>query len=130
MRYFSPLLALLITACAAQNPTPQPGQALPTTATVPGDSLVTVAAALRSDALQNLKVFSQSTYGCANPTLVNTTNEKVDGELVLDNAGRLHAGQVTELWQIDACGAMKSLKVLFGSDGKDGHYVAIGEIKE
>lgn len=120
-------LTLVMVGCASQKPVPA---ALRPSNDIPGNSIVKVAAGLRTDALKNLTVFTTNKFQCSTPTIKNTISGKVDGEVALDVAGRLRSGNITEQWDIDACGTPRQLKLLFGPDGKGGNYIAIGEIKK
>jgi hypothetical protein len=123
------VLAILLAAFDTANVRSEPApRALANAADIPGNSLITIARALRRDALKNLSAVSRAKYQCRKPRLLDTVNEEVDGELLLDAAGRLMSGVVHERWQIDACGKIINLKVVLSADGKGGSLVAIGEL--
>lgn len=119
-------LFLLASACASQSTIPP---ALQRTTSIPGGTLLNIAAALRQDALANFAAFSKQKYACDSPAILDTTSEAVEGPLHLDARGALHSGYIKEQWSVDVCGSKKDLTLLFGPDGKGGNYVGIGEKK-
>lgn len=126
------LLIITLIACCSKLSLSQPD--LPSTLEqsdqIPGDSLVTIAAALRSDTLRNLNTFASKKYDCSTLVVKDTQFIKNDGKIMLDSAGNLRSGYITEEWNVEVCGTERRLKFLFGPDGKDGNYIAIGELAE
>jgi hypothetical protein len=111
------------------TPTASSSQPTPTALEVPGVSLVNHAAALRKDALGNLGLFAQKEYGCGSVSVLDTKNERVDGEILVDGKGRLFSGVVSERWAVDMCGELRNLALVFRADGKGGSYVEIAKVE-
>ena len=114
--------------CASPPPTRRPlPRTLPESNELPGKSAVRLATSLRHDALRNLHSFESSKYHCASVTVIDTDSTKLEGDVLLDEHGRLHSGVITDSWIVDACGTRQHLTLVFQPDGKGGNYVAIAE---
>lgn len=95
---------------------------------VPGDSITTISPYLLSDAITNITEWVRDNYDCDSIEVANTEWISQEGEILMDDKGRLFSGTISEKWTIAHCNVQTKLAIIFTPDGKGGSYVAIAKL--
>lgn len=121
------LLLLLISAVALLSCKTAPTQLGQKTG-LPGKSIATIAPALYSDALASLTMWMKNSQQCELVEVLDTQGISEEGEVLMDQAGRLYSGVVKEKWIVSGCEKVYNLAMVFQPDGKGGNFIGIANI--
>lgn len=99
---------------------------------IPGNSITMMApeadvSELGLDAYRNVAEYLKRKYGCLTFQIGKVEGVAAEPDLAIDGQGRIHRGACSELWHVKAGARNLILKMAFGSDGKGGSLVGIGE---
>jgi hypothetical protein len=114
------LLALFIVACGATKPEAQ--------LILPKESITSMAPALAGDVVSNLDRYIKKEFNCDEWSIVNVRHGSADGQITFTKVGQIHAGKITETWQLNQCGVITDLGLAIAPDGKGGSLVAIAKL--
>ncbi len=96
----------------------------------PGNSIATFSTYLHNDATRSLKTWVKQKLTCDYYKVLDTQSVSEEGDILVDEEGRLFSGVITERWLISYCGNQTSLGVVFMPDGRGGNYIAIAQLKQ
>ena len=78
-------------------------------------------------AYRNVAEYLKRKHGCQAFEITRVEGVAAEPDLAIDGRGRIHKGACSERWHIKAGAKNLTLKMAFGSDGRGGSLVGIGE---